>query len=67
MEKRKVKGTVIQTLPNATFKVKTEEGKEVLAYLSGKMRFYRIKIVAQDKVIIEVSPYDEKGRIIKRL
>jgi translation initiation factor IF-1 len=67
-KKEQVKGTIVETLPNATFKVKLENGEEVLAYLAGKLRFYKIKILPQDKVLIELSPYDKKrGRIIYRL
>ena len=60
-------GEIIETLPNARFKVKLENGHVVLAHVSGKMRMYYIRIVPGDKVTIEMSPYDlEKGRIIKR-
>jgi len=63
----KKEGVIIEKLPNASFKVKTEDGKEVLAYTSGKMRLYRIKILPGDKVTLEVSPYDKtRGRIIYR-
>ncbi len=64
----KKKGIVIETLPNTMFKIKLEDGGEALAYLSGKLRFYRIKIVTGDKVLLEMTPYDEKrGRIVYRL
>jgi len=63
----KKEGVIVEKLPNASFKVKTEDGKEVLAYTSGKMRLYRIKILPGDKVTLEVSPYDKtRGRIIYR-
>ncbi|MCD6412240.1 translation initiation factor IF-1 [bacterium] len=66
-KKEKKKGTVIEALPAATFKVKLEDGKEVLCHLSGKMRMNYIKIVPGDKVIVELSPYDERrGRIVWR-
>ena len=59
-----VDGTVIESLPNATFRVKLGEGHEVLAHLSGKMRKHFIKVLPGDKVTVELSPYDlTKGRI----
>ena len=62
-----VEGTVIETLPNATFKVELENGQIVLAYVSGKMRMHFIKILPGDKVTVELSPYDlTKGRITYR-
>ncbi len=61
------KGVVIETLPNASFKVKLDNGKEVLAYISGKMRIYKIRILPGDKVTVEMTPYDEsRGRIVYR-
>lgn len=67
MKKIVKRGIVIESLPNANFKVKTEDGKEILCYVSGKIRMYKIKILPGDKVTIELSPYDEKrGRIIRR-
>jgi len=68
LNKIKEKGQVIETFPNLDFKVKLENGKEVLAHLAGKLRLNRIKILAGDKVLVEISPYDGKrGRIIYRL
>ena len=62
-----VDGTVIVSLPNATFKVKLGEGHEVLAHLSGKMRKHFIKVLPGDRVTVELSPYDlTKGRITYR-
>jgi translation initiation factor IF-1 len=62
-----VDGTVMESLPNATFKVKLGEGHEVLAHLSGKMRKHFIKVLPGDKVTVELSPYDlTKGRITYR-
>lgn len=62
-----IKGIVLETLPNTTFRVKLENGDEALVYLAGRLRFYRIKIMSQDKVLVELSPYDKKrGRIIYR-
>jgi len=64
----RIKGEVIEALPSTTFRVKTETGEKVLCHLAGKLRFYRIKILPGDKVLIEVSPYDKsRGRIIYRL
>ncbi len=64
----KLEGRVIEALPNAFFKVVLDDGKEVIGFLSGKMRLNRIKILPGDKVTIEMTPYDEKkGRIVYRL
>lgn len=62
-----VEGTVVETLPNAMFKVELEGGHRVLAHISGKMRMHYIKILPGDKVAVELSPYDlGRGRIIYR-
>ena len=62
-----VNGTIVDTLPNATFKVKLESGQVVMAYISGKMRMHFIKILPGDKVLVDLSPYDlTKGRITYR-
>ncbi len=64
----KVTGMVLEALPGATFRVKLEDERELLAYVSGKMRMHRIKILPGDQVAIELTEYDEKrGRIIRRL
>jgi translation initiation factor IF-1 len=60
-------GTVTEALPNTMFRVTTEDGKELLAYLSGKMRIHRIKVLIGDKVALEDNPYGGKLRIVKRL
>jgi len=66
-EKNIEKGVVTETLPNASFRVKLDNGKEILAYISGKMRMYKIKILPGDKVTVEMTPYDEeRGRIVYR-
>lgn len=66
-EKFEVEGTVIEALPNATFRVRLDVGQEVLAYLSGKMRKFYIRILLGDRVRVELSPYDTKrGRITYR-
>ena len=62
-----IEGTVTEALPNAMFKVKLDNGHEVLCHISGKLRMNFIKIVPGDKVTLELSPYDlTKGRIIWR-
>ncbi len=60
-------GTILEALPNAQFKVELDNGHEILAHVSGKMRMYYIKILPGDKVTVELSPYDlSKGRITYR-
>jgi translation initiation factor IF-1 len=62
-----VEGVVIETLPNAMFRVELKNGHRVLAHISGKMRMHFIKILPGDKVLVELSPYDlTRGRIIYR-
>ena len=62
-----VTGTVLETLPNAMFRVALDNGHKVLAHISGKMRMHYIKILPCDKVRIELSPYDlARGRITYR-
>ena len=63
----KVEGIVLETLPNAKFKVELENKHQVLAHISGKMRMHFIKILPGDKVTVELSPYDlTRGRITYR-
>jgi len=63
----KVDGIITDILPNTTFKVKLENGHEILAHISGKMRMNYIRILQGDKVTVELSPYDlTKGRITYR-
>ena len=60
-------GEILEALPNAQFRVQLENGHEILAHVSGKMRMYYIKILPGDKVAVEMSPYDlSKGRITYR-
>ncbi len=62
-----VEGKVLEALPNAMFRVELENGHVILAYVSGKMRMYFIRIIRGDKVTMELSPYDlNRGRIIRR-
>lgn len=62
-----LEGTVVETLPNTTFKVELENGHQILAHISGKLRINYIKILPGDKVKVEVSPYDlSRGRITWR-
>ncbi len=62
-----VEGTVLETLPNAMFKVELENGHIILAHISGKMRMHYIKILPGDRVTVEMTPYDlTKGRITYR-
>ncbi|HET6466408.1 MAG TPA: translation initiation factor IF-1 [Nitrospiria bacterium] len=62
-----VQGTIVETLPNAMFRVELENGHRVLAHISGKMRMHFIKILPGDKVTVELSPYDlTRGRITYR-
>ncbi len=62
-----VMGSVLETLPNAMFRVELDNGHKVLAHISGKMRMHYIKILPGDKVKIELSPYDlGRGRIVYR-
>lgn len=59
-------GVVIETLPNTNFRVKLDDGRDILAHLSGKMRLHFIRVLVGDKVEIEVSVDGKRGRIIKR-
>ena len=62
-----VEGTVVETLPNTNFKVELENGHEILAHVSGKIRMNYIRILPGDKVTVEMSPYDlTRGRITYR-
>jgi translation initiation factor IF-1 len=62
-----IEGTVVEALPGTQFKVELENGSEILAYLSGKMRRHYIRILLGDRVRLEISPYDlTRGRIVYR-
>ncbi len=68
-EKTQVEGVVVESLPNATFRVKLNNSdKTILCHLAGKMRMYRIRVLPGDNVKVEQTPYDEtKGRIVYRI
>lgn len=60
-------GTVLEALPSTHFKVRLDDGNEILAHLAGRLRMYRVKILPGDRVEVEMTPYDEKkGRIVYR-
>jgi translation initiation factor IF-1 len=66
-EKLVLDGKIVEALPNTSFKVELENGHTVLAYLSGKMRKFYIRVLLGDRVKVELSPYDlERGRIVYR-
>lgn len=66
--KNTLQGVIVEALPDTLFKVKIDnQDKELLAYLSGKMRLYRIRVMVGDKVLIEIDPYGGKGRVVKRI
>lgn len=61
-------GIVLENLPGTLFKVKLDDGRGILAHLSGKMRLHHIKVLPGDRVRVEMTPYDEtKGRIVLRM
>ena len=63
-----VEGTVVESLPNAMFRIELENGHKVLGHISGKMRMHYIRILPGDKVKLELSPYDlTQGRIVRRI
>lgn len=62
-----LEGTILESLPNAMFRVQLENGHKVLAHISGKMRQNYIRILPEDRVVVELSPYDlTRGRIVYR-
>ncbi len=66
-ENKEVQGFVTEALPNAQFRVKLQDGSEIIAHLAGKMRLYRIRVMPGDNVKVEMTPYDQgKGRIVFR-
>lgn len=64
---KQVTGTIVEAYPEARFKVEVDDGTEMQAYLAGKMRKFRIKVLLGDRVIVEVDPYSGRGRIIRRM
>ena len=61
-------GVVQEALPSTLFRVRLDDGREILAHLSGRMRLHHIRVLPGDRVRLELSPYDgEKGRIVQRL
>lgn len=62
-----VKGIVEEALPNALFRVDVEDGSKVLAYLAGKMRIHRIKVLVGDTVLLQLDPYGGRARIMRRV
>lgn len=66
-KKKPIEGIVIEALPSATFKVKISDNEEILAYPSGKMRLYFIKVLPGDRVLVELSEDRKRGRIVRRL
>ena len=62
-----VVGTVVEALPNTLFRVELSTGEQIMAYLAGKMRLYRIRVLVGDRVELVLDPYGGKARIIKRL
>ena len=62
-----IEGTIVESLPNALFRVELDNGHKVLAHISGKMRMHYIRILPDDRVVVELSPYDlSRGRIVYR-
>ncbi len=64
----KIEGVIVETLPSTTFRVKLDNGHEVLAHISGRMRVHYIRLLPGDRVLMEMSPYDlTKGRVVQRM
>lgn len=59
--------TVVESLPNAMFRVELEDGRQVLTYLSGKMHINKIRVLVGDKVAVQLDQYGERGRIVRRM
>lgn len=66
-EKDTVTGVVVEALPNTLFRVKLRGDREIMAYLAGRMRMHRIRVLVGDTVSLEEDPYGGKGRIVKRM
>ena len=65
--KKPVEGIVVEALPATSFRVRILPDKEIIGYLAGKMRMYHIKVLPGDRVLVELSPDGERGRIVRRL
>ena len=64
----RLEGAVVESLPSTTFKVRLDNGHEILAHISGRMRVNYIRLIPGDRVVVEMSPYDlTKGRIVQRM
>ena len=61
-----VEGVIEEALPNTLFRVKINEGETIIAYLAGKMRLHRIKVLVGDKVSVQLDPYGGRARIVRR-
>jgi len=60
-------GVVVEALPSLSFRVRLNEGREIIAHLAGKLRIHKIRVLPGDKVTVEISPYDEnRGKIVYR-
>lgn len=66
-QRQEVQGTIEEALPNTLFRVRLGNGELVLAYLAGKMRLHRIRVLVGDTVVMELDQYGGRGRIVKRL
>ena len=66
VEAELVEGVVDEALPNTLFRVKLASGESILAYLAGKMRLHRIKVLLGDRVVLQLDPYGGRARIVKR-
>ncbi len=66
-QNEEVPGVVEEALPNTLFRVSLGSGEVILAYLAGKMRLHRIKVLVGDKVLVKIDPYGGKGRITRRM
>lgn len=66
-QRQEVQGVVEEALPNTLFRIRLDTGDLVLAYLAGKMRLHRIRVLVGDRVVMEIDQYGGRGRIVKRL
>ena len=68
MKKKKLRklGLILEALPSTNFRVKLDDGQEILCHLAGKLRMYRIRVLPGDRVTVEMGPNDTRGRIVYR-